>query len=346
MVKEIKSSKSPFEDMITGLEKKYGKGTIIKLDGGALKGIPVIATGIPQLDKALGVGGLPKGRIIEIFGPESGGKTTLALKAISQCQAQGGKAGFVDVEHAFDPSWAKKLGVDVGKLIFAQPDSAEEALDIAENMVKGGLDMVILDSVAALVPQAELNGEYGESHMGLQARLMGQAMRKMKSHVKHAESVLIMINQIRLKIGVMFGNPETTPAGLALKFATSVRIDIRAVKSTHKDKSLSTRRIKVVKNKVAPPFKICDVTFVENVGFDTMENLFQGLCDYGIIKHTKGKNSCYTYDGVNLGNNRKLAKEKFEKVTDDSFGEVYQQYLDAMSDPVAVEEDGDEEGDE
>ncbi len=309
------------------LEKKFGKGTVMSLSSGIVRGIPVVQTGIPQLDIALGIGGLPKGRIVEIYGPESSGKTTLALKIISQVQAEGGSVGYVDIENSLDPVWAEKNGVDIDSFLLSQPDSGEDALDVVGTLIDGGADIVVVDSVSALVPKAELEGDFGASHVGLQARLMGQALRKLTGKVKKTNCILLFINQIRYKIGVMFGSPETTSGGNALKFYASLRIDIRRI-SSNKDKSDKDNilgnnvRIKVVKNKCAPPFKVCTAMLDFKMGFDTLGNLFDLLVDKGFIK--KG-GAWYSINGTQLGQGREASIQEFEKMygDDDEFSKLY-----------------------
>ena len=256
---EAEGKKKALELAVTQIEKQFGKGSIMKLGtGDVLDDVQVISTGSLSLDVALGVGGLPRGRVVEIFGPESSGKTTLCLHAIAQAQEAGGTAAFVDAEHALDLSYAKKLGVQPDDLLVAQPDTGEQALEIAETLVRSGaVDLVVVDSVAALVPRAEIEGEMGDSHMGLQARLMSQALRKLTGAISKSLTTVVFINQIRMKIGVMFGNPETTTGGNALKFYSSVRLDIRRIESIKEGQEIigSRVRVKVVKNKTAPPFK-------------------------------------------------------------------------------------------
>jgi RecA protein len=270
---------------IEQIQKQFGKGAIMKLGERPTTAVDVIKTGILPLDLALGVGGLPKGRVIEIFGPESSGKTTLCLSAIAQVQKQGGVAAFVDVEHALDPSWAKTLGVNLDDLLVSQPDTGEQALEIVETLIRsGGVDLVVVDSVAALVPRVEIEGEMGEAQIGLQARLMSQALRKLTGVVSKSKSTIIFTNQIRLKIGIMFGNPETTPGGLALKFYASVRMDVRKIETIKKNNQVygAKVRIKIVKNKVAPPFKEAEIVITQN-GIDKEEGIIDTAISSGIL---------------------------------------------------------------
>jgi recombination protein RecA len=270
---------------IEQIQKQFGKGAIMKLGEKPTTAVDVIKTGILPLDLALGVGGLPKGRVIEIFGPESSGKTTLCLSTIAQVQKQGGVAAFVDVEHALDPSWAKTLGVNLDDLLVSQPDTGEQALEIVETLIRsGGVDLVVVDSVAALVPRVEIEGEMGEAQIGLQARLMSQALRKLTGVASKSKSIIIFTNQIRLKIGVMFGNPETTPGGLALKFYASVRMDVRKIETLKKNNQVygARIRIKVVKNKVAPPFREAEIVITQN-GVDKEEGIIDAAIATGVL---------------------------------------------------------------
>jgi len=270
---------------IEQIQKQFGKGAIMKLGERPTTAVDVIKTGILPLDLALGVGGVPTGRIIEIFGPESSGKTTLCLSTIAQVQKQGGVAAFVDVEHALDPSWAKTLGVNLDDLLVSQPDTGEQALEIVETLIRsGGVDLVVVDSVAALVPRVEIEGEMGEAQIGLQARLMSQALRKLTGVVSKSKSTIIFTNQIRLKIGIMFGNPETTPGGLALKFYASVRMDVRKIETLKKNNQVygARIRIKIVKNKVAPPFREAEIVITQD-GIDKEEGVVDVAISSGIL---------------------------------------------------------------
>lgn len=270
---------------IDQIQKQFGRGSIMRFGQGPVVPVEVIPTGIMALDTALGVGGIPKGRIIEIFGPEAAGKTTVCLSIIAEAQKKGGTAAFIDAEHALDPEWAKKLGVKLDDLLVSQPDTGEQALEIAETLIRsGGVDLVVVDSVAALVPKSEIEGEMGDSQMGVQARLMSQALRKLTGIVSKSKTTVIFTNQIRLKIGIMFGNPETTPGGLALKFYASVRMDVRKIETLKKNNQVygARIRVKVVKNKVAPPFKEAEVVII-GAGIDREESLVDAAILAGII---------------------------------------------------------------
>ena len=291
------------------IEKEFGKGAVMRLGDEAERKIEVIKSGSIALDKALGVGGYPKGRIIEIYGPESSGKTTFALHAIANAQANGGYAAFIDAEHALDPVYAKNLGVDIENLILSQPDSGEQALEIAEALIKSGsVDIIVIDSVAALVPEAELNGEMGDNHVGLHARLMSQAMRKMSGLISKTNCVAIFINQIREKVGVMFGNPETTTGGRALKFFSSVRLDIRKGEAIKDGTSIlgNKTNIKVVKNKVAPPFKTAEVEIIYGKGISRIGEIVDLAVKEDII-HKAG--AWFSYEGQKIGQGRENAKD-------------------------------------
>ncbi|MBS4773310.1 MAG: recombinase RecA [Proteobacteria bacterium] len=291
------------------IEKAFGKGSIMRLgQDNAHVDIEGIPTGSLGLDMALGIGGLPRGRIVEIYGPESSGKTTLALSVIAQAQKKGGTCAFIDAEHALDPSYAKKIGVDIENLLISQPDAGEQALEITDTLVRSGaIDVLVVDSVAALVPKAELEGEMGDSHMGLQARLMSQALRKLTSTIARSNTLVIFINQIRMKIGVMFGNPETTTGGNALKFYASVRIDIRGIGKIKDKEDIigSQTRVKIVKNKVAPPFKVVDFDIMYGEGISKTGELI----DLGVKANVVEKSGAwFAYNGDKLGQGRENAK--------------------------------------
>ncbi len=295
---------------VSQIEKQFGKGAIMKLGAGAVAPeIPVISTGSIGLDIALGVGGLPRGRVVEIYGPESSGKTTLALQVIACAQRGGGVCAFVDAEHALDVHYAKKLGVNTEELLISQPDNGEQALEIAETLVRSGaIDVLVVDSVAALVPRAEIEGEMGEPQMGLQARLMSQALRKLTGTISRSQTIMIFINQIRMKIGVMFGNPETTTGGNALKFYATVRLDIRRTGSIKQGEEVigSRTRVRVVKNKVAPPFKEAEFDILYGVGISREGELIDLGTDRGIVEKS---GAWYSYAGERIGQGRENAKE-------------------------------------
>ena len=290
------------------IEKQFGKGSIMKLGAGALVAVPIIPTGALSLDAALGIGGFPRGRICEIFGPEASGKTTLALQVIAEAQKMGGVAAFIDAEHALDPKYAKKLGVNIDDLLISQPDTGEQTLDIAEVLVRSGaVDVIVIDSVAALTPKAELEGDMGDSHMGLQARLMSQAMRKLTGVISKSKTCVIFINQIRMKIGVMFGNPETTTGGNALKFYSSLRLDIRRIAAIKdgEDVTGNRTRVKVVKNKLAPPFREAEFDIMYGEGISRTGDVLDIAVKFEIISKS---GTWYTFDNERIGQGRENAK--------------------------------------
>jgi recombination protein RecA len=306
------SKDAKFEALKTAMEtieKQFGKGSIMKMGSeGMIKDIEVIPTGCLALDLALGIGGVPRGRIIEVFGPESSGKTTLALHMVAEAQKKGGSAAFIDAEHALDPLYASRIGVNIDDLLVSQPDTGEQALEIAETLVRSGaVDIVVIDSVAVLVPRAEIEGEMGDAHVGLQARLMSQALRKLAGAISKSKTTVVFINQIRMKIGVMFGNPETTPGGRALKFYSSVRLDIRRIGSIKEGQDVlgNRTRVKVVKNKVAPPFRMAEFDIMFNEGISKAGNLL----DVGVEMEVVEKSGAwYQFGKDKLGQGREAAK--------------------------------------
>ena len=296
------------KEALKNIEKQYGKGAVMVLGNEPTMELDVISTGSLALDGALGVGGYPKGRIIEIYGPESSGKTTFALHAIAEAQKAGGYAAFIDAEHALDPKYAKALGVNIEDLVLSQPDSGEQALEIAEALIKSGaIDIIVIDSVAALVPEAEINGEMGDSHVGLQARLMSQAMRKLSGIISKTKCVAIFINQIREKVGVMYGNPETTPGGRALKFYSTIRLDVRRGEQLKNGSEAVGNKtvVKVVKNKVAPPFKVAEVEIIYGEGISKIGELIDAAVNMGIINKA---GAWFSYNGEKIGQGRENVK--------------------------------------
>ncbi len=328
--KETKNSKSSIEETLAGLEKTFGKGSIMLMnDSGPSYEEGVIPTGSIVLDLALGIGGLPRGRIIEIFGAESAGKTTLALSAVAQTQKLGGTAAYIDVEHAIDPSYSQKIGIDLDKLLVSQPDSAEQALEITEYLVKSGnVDLVVVDSVAALVPTAEIEGQMGELQIGLQARLMSQALRKLTGTIRKTNSTAIFINQLREKVGVVFGNPETTPGGRALKFYSSVRIDLRRVEPIKNGTDIVGNKVRarIVKNKMAPPFKKAEMDIIFSEGISRESSII----DLGVEQEIITKSgSFFSYGDERLGQGRESARKflKEEKTLTDEIDEKIRKSL-------------------
>jgi len=311
-IKEVDKSKQ-LDNALGQIERQFGSGTVMRMGEKRNEKIPAIPTGSLGLDIALGIGGLPRGRIVEIYGPESSGKTTLTLEVIAQCQKMGGTAAFIDAEHALDPIYAGKLGVNVDELLVSQPDTGEQALEVADIMVaSGGIDILVIDSVAALVPKAEIEGEMGDHHVGLQARLMSQALRKITGNVQKSDTLVIFINQIRHKIGVMFGSPETTAGGNALKFYSSVRMDIRRI-GTVKDGDEAVgneTRVKVVKNKVSPPFKQAEFQILYNKGINRLGELIDKGADLDIIEKA---GAWYSYNGEKIGQGKANSIEFLEQ---------------------------------
>ena len=310
------------ESALAQIEKQYGKGAVMKLgDNSAHMNVETIPTGSISLDVALGLGGVPKGRVIEVYGPESSGKTTVALHMVAEVQKRGGIAGFIDAEHALDPAYAKNIGVDIDNLYISQPDSGEQALEITETMVRSGaVDIVIVDSVAALVPKAEIDGDMGDSHVGLQARLMSQALRKLTSVISKTNCVVIFINQLREKVGVMFGNPETTTGGRALKFYSSVRLDVRRIEALKQGGEVvgNRTRIKVVKNKIAPPFREAEFDIMFGKGISREGDILDLASNSGIVVKS---GSWYAYNDAKIGQGRENAKQ-YLKENPDIFNEI------------------------
>lgn len=308
-------------NVLAEVEKQYGKGAIMRLGEKTAVNIDVISSGSLKIDVALGIGGFPKGRIIEVFGPESSGKTTIALHAIASCQKNGGRAAFIDAEHAIDPVYAQNLGVDINELLLSQPDSGEQALEICEMLVRSGaIDLIVVDSVAALVPQAELDGEMGDAQVGLQARLMSKAMRKMSGAMNKGECTVIFINQLREKVGMSYGNPETTPGGRALKFYSSIRMDIRKSEATKLGTEIVGNKVnvKVVKNKVAPPFKVATVEIIYGEGISYLSEVIDLAVDFGIVQKA---GAWFSYNGDKLGQGKENAKA-FLKENKELFVEI------------------------
>jgi recombination protein RecA len=324
------------------IEKQFGKGSVMRLgDAGSLPSIEVVPSGSLGLDIALGIGGLPRGRVVEIYGPESSGKTTLTLQVIAEAQKLGGTAAFIDAEHALDPGYAKKLGVNVDDLLVSQPDSGEQALEITDMLVRsGGVDVVVIDSVAALTPKAEIEGEMGDSHMGLQARLMSQALRKLTANIKRSNTMVIFINQIRMKIGVMFGNPETTTGGNALKFYASVRLDIRRIGAIKKGEEVigSQTRVKVVKNKLAPPFRQCEFDILYDQGISKEGE----LVDLGVAADLVEKSGAwYSYNKERIGQGKDNARQFLKEhpaIAADIESRIRQELMQANKHPVVITE--------
>lgn len=353
--KEVASKDNTLEQVMKDIEKQFGKGSIMKLGENKHMKVDVCSSGCLSLDIALGVGGYPKGRIIEIYGPESSGKTTFALQAIAEHQKNGGRAAFIDAEHALDPIYAEKLGVDIDELLLSQPDTGEQALEICDALVKSeAISIIVIDSVAALVPQAEIDGEMGDSHVGLQARLMSQALRKLSGTINKTKTTVIFINQLREKVGVLFGNPETTTGGRALKFYSSVRLEIRRKEQLKLGDAVvgSRTAIKVVKNKVAPPFKSCEVDIMFGEGVSKVGDIIDLAVDANIIDKT---GAWYAYNGEKLGqgkenvklllkDNKELTAEIEKKVRDfyditlDSNGQIKAKHVDATIEEEVFED--------
>ena len=317
-------------EALSQIEKQFGKGTVMKMGDREIVDIPSVSTGSLGLDIALGIGGLPKGRVVEIFGPESSGKTTLTLQAIAECQKAGGTAAFIDAEHALDPNYAEKLGVNVDELLLSQPDTGEQALEVTDMLVKSGsVDLIVVDSVAALTPRAEIEGDMGDHHVGLQARLMSQALRKITGNIQRSNAMVIFINQIRMKIGVMFGNPETTTGGNALKFYSSVRLDIRRIGAVKEGEEVvgNETRVKVVKNKVSPPFKQAEFQIMYGEGINTEGEILEFGQKLELVEKS---GSWYSHNGEKIGqgkvNASKFLREN-TKVRDVLVKEIRKAYI-------------------
>ena len=337
---ENTEKKKALEMAMSQIEKQFGKGSVMKLGEFKAMEIEAIPTGALSLDIALGIGGVPRGRIIEVFGPESSGKTTLALHIVAEAQKMGGEAAFIDAEHALDPVYARKLGVDIDNLIVSQPDTGEQALEITESLVRSGaLDVIVVDSVAALVPKAEIDGDMGDSHMGLQARLMSQALRKLAGAINKTKTVIIFINQLREKIGVMFGNPETTTGGRALKFYASVRMDIRKIENIKQDGEVKGNRVrvKVIKNKVAPPFREAEFDVVYGQGISKEGNILDMAVNLDIVEKA---GSWFSYNGERIGQGRENVKRYLKEnpeILDDIEAKVRENFAKAFEQSLGEE---------
>ncbi len=346
MGKDNSEKMKALEAALGQIEKQFGKGSVMKLGDYTAMNVEAIPTGALSLDIALGIGGIPRGRIIEVFGPESSGKTTLALHLIAEAQKMGGEAAFIDAEHALDPVYAKHLGVNIDELIVSQPDTGEQALEIAEALVRSGaLDIIVVDSVAALVPKAEIDGDMGDAHVGLQARLMSQALRKLAGVINKSKCVIVFINQLREKVGVMFGNPETTPGGRALKFYSSVRLDIRRIESLKQDGEVigNRTRVKVVKNKVAPPFREAEFDIIYGKGISKEGNILDAAVNLDIVEKS---GSWFSYNGDRIGQGRENVKDylaKNPKIAEEIEGKIRANYEKAFEKSLGEEENNPEQ---
>ncbi len=332
--KEDSPKNADIDNLLSSLREKFGEGAIMKLGDARKVDVAVVPTGSFSLDLALGVGGLPRGRVVEIFGPEASGKTTLALNVVAQAQRQGGRTAFIDAEHALDPDYAARLGVKINELLISQPDNGEEALNILDSLVRSGIiSVVVVDSVAALTPRAELEGEMGAQHVGRQARMMAQALRKLTAIANQTQTLIIFINQIRMKIGIMFGNPETTPGGLALKFAASVRIDVRRIAQVKKGEEVVGSRVKakVVKNKVAPPFKQAEFDIMYGEGISYEADVLNAAIKHDVVKKS---GASYSFGEQKLGTGFDNIREKL-KEDKKLLGELKKKVVDSIKNPAA-----------
>jgi len=349
MNSENTEKRKALEVALGQIEKQFGKGSVMKLGEYTTMNVEAIPTGALSLDVALGIGGIPRGRIIEVYGPESSGKTTLTLHMIAEAQKMGGEAAFIDAEHALDPVYAKHLGVDIDNLIVSQPDTGEQALEIAEALVRSGaLDIIVVDSVAALVPKAEIDGDMGDSHIGLQARLMSQALRKLAGAINKSKCVIVFINQLREKVGIMFGNPETTPGGRALKFYSSVRLDIRKIENLKQDGEVigNRARVKIVKNKVAPPFREAEFDIIYGKGISKEGNLVDLAVSLDIIEKS---GSWFSYNGSKIGQGRENVKKfliENPEIMQEVETKIRENFSQAFEKSLVDEEKKDEESDD